>query len=71
MIPTRWDMSFLVSANGTTPVTLPMPYNGGLWDTSEPIKIELKAGSNTLTLTRPEDMRKGVSIKDFTLTPVK
>ena len=71
MIPTRWDMSFLVSANAAAPVTLPMPYNGGLWDTSEPIKIELKAGSNTLMLTRPEDMRKGVSIKDFTLTPVK
>jgi hypothetical protein len=43
----------------------------GLWKTSKPIVIELKAGSNTLTFARPEDMRKGVAIKDFTLTPVK
>lgn len=71
MASTRWDMSFLVSVNGAAAVPFAIPYKMGLWETSEPIVIELKAGSNTITFARPEDMRKGVAIKDFSLTPVK
>lgn len=67
MASSRWDMSFLVSANGAAPVSLPIPYKMGLWETSKPIVIDLKAGTNILTMSRPEDMRKGVAIKDFTL----
>lgn len=71
MASSRWDMSLLVSANGESPITMLIPFNNGLWETSEPVMVELKAGSNTLTFARPEDMRKGIAIKDFTLTPVK
>lgn len=71
MASSRWDMSLLVSANGAEPVAMEIPFKAGLWATSEPILLELKSGSNTLTFARPEDMRKGVAIKDFTLTPVK
>jgi len=71
MASSRWDMSLLISANGAGPVTLPIPFKSGLWETSEPVVIELKVGSNTLTFARPEDIRKGIAIKDFTLTPVK
>jgi hypothetical protein len=71
MASSRWDMSFLVSANGAAAVPFAIPYKMGLWETSKPIVVELKSGSNTITFARPEDMRKGVAIKDFTLTPVK
>jgi hypothetical protein len=47
-----------------------IPFKTGLWETGKPVIVELKAGSNTLTFARPEDMRKGFSFKDFTLTPV-
>lgn len=67
----RWDMSLLVSANGSEPVEMPIPFKMGLWETSKQIVVELKAGSNTLTFARPQDMRKGIAIKDFTLIPVK
>lgn len=67
----RWDMSLLVSANGTAPVTMAIPFKVGLWETSEPVTIDLKAGTNTLVISRSPDMRKGIAIKDFTLKPVK
>lgn len=70
MASSRWDMSLLVSANGAEPVDMEIPFKTGLWETGKPVIVELKAGSNTLTFARPEDMRKGFSFKDFTLTPV-
>ncbi len=68
---TRWDMNLLVSANGSALVTMPIPFNSGLWQTSQPILVELKAGTNTLSFARAEDMRKGIAIRDFRLKPVK
>ncbi|QTN32065.1 hypothetical protein HZ994_06875 [Akkermansiaceae bacterium] len=70
MASSRWDMSLLVSANGAEPVEMEIPFKAGLWETSAPVIVDLKAGSNTLTFARPEDMRKGIAIRDFTLTPV-
>jgi hypothetical protein len=70
MASSRWDMSLLVSANGAEPVEMEIPFKTGLWETSAPVVVELKAGSNTLAFARPEDMRKGIAIKDFTLTPL-
>jgi hypothetical protein len=70
MASSRWDMSLLVSANGAETVDMEIPFKTGLWATGKPVIVELKAGSNTLTFARPEDMRKGFSFKDFTLTPV-
>jgi hypothetical protein len=67
----RWGMNLLVSANGAAPVELPIRFNKGLWETSEPVVVELKAGSNTLIFARPDDSRKGIAIKDFTLAPVE
>jgi hypothetical protein len=71
MVSTRWDMNLLVSANGAAPVEMPIPFTRGLWETSAPILVKLEAGTNTLTFARAEDMRKGISIRDFKLTPVK
>ncbi len=70
VITSRWDTSLLVSSNGNEPVVMPLPFTVGLWKTTEPIVIELKAGSNTLAFARALDMRKGISIRDFKLEPV-
>lgn len=53
-----------------TPLEMPLPYTIGKWEQTPPVKVTLAAGKNTLRFTRPTGSR-GVSIKDFTLTPVK
>ena len=55
---------------GKDVVEIPVPYTLGLWQPTAPVRVSLSAGKNTLRLTRPEGSR-GLSIKEFTLTPVK
>lgn len=52
------------------PLTLDLPYTVGKWDQSKPLDIELRQGENTLRFTRKTPDR-GISLKSFTLTPVK
>jgi len=56
--------------DSTTPVDMAIPYTIGKWEQTAPVKVALGAGKNTLRFTRPTGSR-GVSIKDFTLTPAK
>ena len=49
---------------------IPLPFTVGMWDTTEGIEIELAEGTNVLRFTR-EGEAKGVTIKDFTLTPTR
>lgn len=61
----------LVTANGAgAPVDLALPYTVGKWEQAPPVQIALAKGTNVLRFTRAEDV-KGVSIKDFTLQPLK
>jgi hypothetical protein len=62
--------SFLFKVNDGQPVEQPMPYTIGLWQTTEPIPVTLKTGSNTLNFEIAEGSR-GVTIKEFSLTPAK
>jgi hypothetical protein len=71
VITTYWDMGFLTSINGAEQVAMPLPFTTGNWGTSEPIVIDLKKGTNSLVLSRPLDMRKGIVIRDFQLKPAK
>jgi hypothetical protein len=61
---------FLFTMNDAQPVNQPVPYTIGLWQTTEPIPVTLKNGSNTLHLELAEGSR-GVTIKEFTLTPAR
>ena len=54
-----------VSVNDSTATEMPLPDTVGLWQTSEPITIELVHGRNTLTFFGPY---RGI-IKEFKLTP--
>lgn len=61
---------FLFTVNDGQPVEQPVPYTIGLWQTTEPIPVTLKNGSNSLQFEIAAGSR-GVTIKEFTLTPAK
>ncbi len=60
---------FLLRLNRRTMVDVEVPFTLGNWDTTKPVTIDLKEGRNTLQFTlRPPN--KGLTIKNFILTPV-
>jgi hypothetical protein len=64
------DRSLMLRLNRRTMLDLPLPYTKGLWEDTKPLAIDLKEGRNTLMFTARAP-NKGVSIKQFRLTPVK
>ncbi len=56
--------------NRRTMVDLPVPFTRGKWQRTKPVTIELKKGRNSLQFTL-KTPNKGLSIKGFTLTPLK
>ena len=61
----------LLSVNGAKePVQIAVPYTIGKWEQTPPIQVTLAQGKNSLRFTRPT-VSRGLTIKDFTLTPVK
>jgi chemotaxis protein histidine kinase CheA len=61
---------FILSANSAQPAELPVPYTLGAWQNTKPLPVTLEKGKNTLSFELKTGSR-GVTIKDFTLTPVK
>ena len=61
---------FIFSANSAQPTELPVPYTLGEWQPTKPIEVTLEKGKNVLNFELKAGSR-GVTIKDFSLTPVK
>ena len=62
---------FLFTANeAKQPVELAVPYTVGLWQQTKPLEISLTKGQNALNFA-VKDGSRDVTVKDFTLTPVK
>jgi hypothetical protein len=61
------NRKLFATANGGTPVEMALPYTIGLWGKTEPVEVELKAGSNVLKFSGPAR----VNFDQLTLTPVK
>ena len=61
--------SFTAKSN-KQPLEVPAPYTVGMWQQTDPVAVTLASGQNTLTVELKPGSR-GVSIKEFTLTPVK
>ncbi len=55
--------------NGQEPVEVAVPHTIGLWQLTPPVEVVLTRGPNTLQFAVADGSR-GVTIKDFTLTPV-
>ena len=71
VVTPSWKQSLLLTVNGAEQQTkIELPFTVGMWEKTQPITIELKRGKNKLTFTRAGSA-KGITIKDFTLTPVK
>ena len=69
-----WKQNVNLIVNGKAN-TVELPHTVGMWESTDAIKVELKQGKNTLTLSRKSVVQevavKGFTIKDFTLSPVK
>jgi hypothetical protein len=47
-----------------------VPYTIGKWEPTQPVEVSLVKGKNVLRFTRNDPVR-GLTIKDFTLAPVR
>ena len=66
-----WDQLLLVAVNGAEkPVDIALPLTVGMWDKTAPVEVALAKGKNVLTFSRGGDNIRGLTIRDFTLTPV-
>ena len=64
------DQHLLVAVNDAQePVDIKAPYTIGKWEKTSPVEVSLIKGRNILRFSRPEPV-KGLTIKDFTLTPI-
>ncbi|HAS81740.1 MAG TPA: hypothetical protein DCS43_03460 [Verrucomicrobia bacterium] len=66
-----WGQLLAVAPNGSQPIDIALPLTVGLWGQSEPVTISLVKGRNVLEFSRTGDNIRGLTIKEFTLTPVK
>jgi hypothetical protein len=72
VVTPSWKQRLTVKANGSSPVDIALPFTVGMWDKTAAVEITLQPGRNTLTFSREHDQGlKGVTIRDFTLTPAK
>ena len=64
-----WQQSLFVTVNDSKEqAELVLPHTVGMWEDSPPVTITLTKGKNVLRFSR-EGSVKGISIKDFTLSP--
>lgn len=64
------NLEVLIRVNRDEPAPFAIPYTKGFWKTSEPMKVKLSEGRNTISVTARTPNR-GVSIKRWQLKPVK
>eukprot|EP00112_Aurelia_sp_Birch-Aquarium-sp1_P009326 Seg20545.1 transcript_id=Seg20545.1/GoldUCD/mRNA.D3Y31 product="hypothetical protein" protein_id=Seg20545.1/GoldUCD/D3Y31 len=73
VVTPSWQQYLQLNVNQSNKTTdLTLPHTVGMWEETKPIVIKLEKGKNTLTFTRKSNGHsKGVSIKQFTLTPAR
>jgi hypothetical protein len=71
VVTTSADQHLLVAANDAkAPSDIAVPFTVGMWDKTPPVEVSLVKGRNVLRFSRTEPV-KGLTLKDFTLRPVK
>ena len=71
VVTVQSDQKLMLAANDAKePVEIAVPYTIGKWEQTQPVEIALVKGRNVLRFTRPAPSR-GLTIKQFTLKPVK
>ncbi len=69
VVTPTWRQSMAVSANGSDAIEIDLPHTVGMWDQTQPVIVDLKDGENVLKFSREGNVM-GVTIRDFTLSPV-
>lgn len=71
VVTPSWRQHLQVAVNGAAePTDIALPFTVGMWDETPPVDVSLAKGRNVLRFSRNEPI-KGLTIKDFTLRPVK
>ena len=71
VVTTSADQHLLVAANDAKgPTDIAVPFTVGMWDKTQPVEVSLVKGRNVLRFSRNEPV-KGLTVKHFTLKPVK
>jgi hypothetical protein len=70
LVTVQAGQQLLLAVNDGEAREIPLPYTIGRWDQSAPVEIALKAGPNTLRITRKAPAR-GLTLREFTLVPVQ
>ena len=72
VVTPSWKQHLFVAANGAKKLTdIALPHTVGMWDETKPVEITLVKGRNVLRFSREHEGLKGVTIRDFTLKPMK
>jgi hypothetical protein len=72
VVTTSANQQLFVTANDAAEaILIDAPLTVGMWDETAPVGISLAKGRNVLRFSREDGEIKGLTIKDFTLTPVK
>ncbi len=72
VVTTSAEQHLLVAANDAKePTDIAVPFTVGMWDRTQAVEVTLAKGKNVLRFSRGGENIKGLTIKDFTLTPVK
>ena len=71
VVTTSANQHLLVAANDAKePTDIAVPFTVGMWDKTQPVEVSLVKGQNVLRFSRTDPV-KGLTIKEFTLSPVK
>jgi len=71
VVTTSADQHLFVAVNDAKePIDIAVPFTVGMWDKTPAVEVTLVKGPNVLRFSRVDPL-KGLSIRDFTLTPVK
>ncbi len=71
VVTPSWKQHLFLSVNGSKRIDIALPFTVGMWGETEPVEVNLVKGRNVFRFSREHDLLKGVTIKDFTLSPVK
>lgn len=65
-----YGQHLMVSVNGGEAININLPYTSGDWQDSEPVRVNLHQGANTLEFYRIDAPQKGIAVKAHRLAPV-
>ena len=71
IVTVQEGQQFLITASDAkSPVEVAVPYTTGMWQQTQPVEVSMVNGKNVIHIAL-KDGSRGVTVKEFTLTPVR